>query len=317
MESPPSISGLTVDGCLSRQSRLRQRLEQLELDAALITDQRHVYYFTGFWARSLFAPAVLIKRDGDTILTAPLPPQTAMAATEVVVYESNQIGTLVDHQDVAAITAIKGHFSGLKRIGCDRPVRGCLLSEAEQVDIADVMLALRRSKDDDEVTLLCSAIDATEAAYRYAQQALEPGITEVELFAGMQQAAVAHVGETIGEFGNDFQIGAVGSPPRRRAAQKGEVAIFDVTVVVRGYCSDMCRSFVVGGEPSDQQLKAYQRIMQVLSDVEHAVGPGYRCKRLYEEACDALDGYEGWVFKHHLGHGIGLNPHEAPRLNPH
>ena len=191
------------------------------------------------------------------------------------------------------------------------------MSEAELVDIADVMLALRRSKDDDEVTLLCSAIDATEAAYRYAQQALEPGITEVELFAGMQQAAVAHVGETIGEFGNDFQIGAVGSPPRRRAAQKGEVAIFDVTVVVRGYCSDMCRSFVVGGEPSDQQLKAYERIMQVLSSVEQAAGPGYPCKRLYEEARDTLDGYEGWVFKHHLGHGIGLNPHEAPRLNPH
>ena len=129
MEHPPSVCGLTVSGCRSRQNRLREQCESLQLDAALITDPRHVYYFTGYWGRSLFAPTVLIKSSGEAILASPFPPQSEMAAQEIVVYESNQIGTLVDNQDVAAVSVIQDHCRGLRRIGCDRPVRSWLLPD--------------------------------------------------------------------------------------------------------------------------------------------------------------------------------------------
>src|SRR5690606_28187883 len=127
-----------------------------------------------------------------------------------------------------------------------------------------------RAKDPDEIAMLRFAIAAAEAAYGWAKQRLQDGLSEVELFAGMQQAAVAFVGEGIGEFGNDFQIGAAGSAPRRRVPSAGEVAIFDLSVVVRGYASDMCRSFVVGGDSSADQQKAHRLVMNVLGHIEQS-----------------------------------------------
>jgi Xaa-Pro aminopeptidase len=317
MNDPLAIPGLTGAGCQARQQSLRPHLERLNLDAALICDRRHVHYLTGYWCRAGFAAAVLLERDGPTVFVTPLPAQGETASDVALVYASNRLGTLVDDHAAGVLEPIRDRLMRLRRIGCDGPVCPWLLGPSELVDMQDVLFALRRRKSEDEIALLRRTIAATEAAYQYARETLKAGVTEVALFAGMQAAAADHVGETIGEFGNDFQIGAAGSAPRRRPAQTGEVAIFDLSVVVRGYHSDMCRSFVVGGSPSQEQLDAHHRIMQVLDRVEKSVRPGVRCRAVYEEALSLLAGYRGWSFPHHLGHGIGLNGHEAPRLNPH
>ncbi|MFH1921189.1 MAG: Xaa-Pro peptidase family protein [Planctomycetota bacterium] len=320
MEIPPPVPGLSVEGCNARQERLRRSLKERDLDAALISDPGYVHYFTGYWHRSLFSPVVLVMREGPTILSAPLPAEEPMAADEILVYESNRLGTLVDDQSGAAVRALGGRLEGLRAIGCDGSTPLALLGDLNLEDIDElalVLLTMRRKKHADEVALLRFAIAAAEEAYAYARETIEPGQTEVDLFAGMQAAAARYVGEAIGEFGNDFQIGATGSSPRRRPARVGEMAVFDLSVVVRGYACDMCRSFVVGGEPSAPQIEAHRRVMEVLERVEETAKPGTDCAALYQEARAMLDGYQGWSFPHHLGHGIGLCAHESPRLNPH
>jgi Xaa-Pro dipeptidase len=320
MRPPPPVPGLTLDGCKARQDRLRQSLQQRDLDAALICDRRHVHYLTGYWHRWLFAPVVLLTREGAAILSAPLPVEGPTAADEIVVYESNRLGTLVDDQLQAAVRAIESRLRRVKSIGFDGMIPPSLLSHetVEGIeDLSEVLLAMRRRKEADEIALLRFAIAAAEAAYQYAAETIEPGSTEVDLFAGMQTAAARYAGEVIGEFGNDFQIGATGSPPRRRPAQAGEVAIFDLSVTVRGYACDICRSFVVGREPSPEQIEAHRRVMEVHQHLAATAKPGIRCAALYEQARAMLDGYHGWSFPHHLGHGVGLCAHEAPRLNPH
>ncbi len=148
------------------------------------------------------------------------------------------------------------------------------------------------------------------------RDALEPGVTEVDLFAGMHAAALRVIGEPIGEFGNDFQFNSIGGMPRRRAAKAGEIAILDVSVTVRGYSSDLSRSFVIGREPSPVQLAAHARIEEAFALVQETVRVGSSCRALYSTVHKMLDGYRGWKFMHHLGHGIGLSPHEMPRINP-
>lgn len=291
-------------------------IKDCSLDAAFVCDRYHVYYFTGYWTRPYFAPLALIERDGSTWLSAPEPPTDAIAADHVLVHEPSYNGTLVDDRFGAAVEPLLEHFSESKQLGYVGQVGPCQLPSSQWRSLNEEVLKIRRTKYDDEVDLFRFAVAAAEAAYQYAFESLHPGLTEVELFAGMQAAVCEFVGEPTGEFGNDFQVCSPGGLPRRRAALEGEVAILDLSVNVRGYSSDLSRSFVVGRRPSDLQIIAHNRITEVLATVEAAISPQARCRELFKIAENLLSGYRGWKFGHHLGHGIGLGKHEAPRLNP-
>ncbi len=299
-----------------RQRRVREQLSARDLDAALLADDGHVHAMTGYWARSVLRRVVLIERDGRTTLVVDEGEEGVYTADEVVRFAARRRSTLVEDQLGAAVAALGDRLKPTMRLGCDQGVRVCLPGVRCARDFYPAMLAVRRCKDADEVALLRRAIAATEAAFDWLRRALIVGADEMRLFAGVLAAAAEHAGEIIGEIGNDFQIGPSGSAPTRRAAQRGEIAIFDLTVVLRGYHSDLSRSMVVGGEPTDAQQQAHERVVQVLEEIERDAKAGDRCRAIDRMAREMLDGFGGWAFKHHMGHGVGLSPHEAPHLNP-
>ncbi len=312
------VAGLLATQCRIRQNRLRAELSRHALDAVLLTEPGHVHYLTGYWTRSVFKRLVLIQRDGPTSLVVPAGiPSHPAAADEVIEYEATRCATLVDDPLSVALASVSRQLARTEHLACDTGIPLGLDGPHRVTDAMPMMLPLRRRKDDDEVSLLRRATQAAEAGLSWARSALGEGVDETWLFAGIQQAAVWNAGETLGEFGNDFQVGAVGSAPRRRKAKSHEIAIFDVSVVLRGYSSDMCRSFVVGGQPTAEQCDAHEQITRILAYVERNVQPGVRCRDVFEYARQQLDGYRGYRFTHHLGHGIGLSAHEAPRINPH
>jgi Xaa-Pro aminopeptidase len=318
MTRPTDTAGLTPEGCRARQRGLREHLDRERLDAALVCDRRHVHYLTGYWCPAVFAAAVLVERGGPVTLVTPHPVAEETAADIRLHYPAQRLATLTDDQLGGAIEMIAGPLGRCRRVGVDGPVLPWVHPSAAWADVRPALLALRRAKGTDELALLRRAIAATEAAYAWAFDALRPGVTEVELFAGMQAAAADAAGEVLGEFGNDFQVGSPGGPPRRVPAEAGAVAVFDLSVTLRGYRSDMCRSFVVGRRPSREQSEARDRVLAALRHVEGAVRTGASCAALYAEVAGMLRGNgRGWSFPHHLGHGIGLGVHEAPRLNPH
>ena len=123
-------------------------------------------------------------------------------------------------------------------------------------------------------------------------------------------------GEAITYLGNDYQCGERGGMPRERKAQAGELYILDLGPAYRGYFADNCRTFSVDGNPTDDQISAWNTISEVLDMVAITVKPGLRCQDLFEKASEMLDENALGVFPHHLGHGVGLYPHETPHLNP-
>lgn len=314
-ETEPPI-GLTSIGCRSRRQRLSAALQRAEIDAMLVTDRRHLHYFTGQWISSHEAPLLIVDASSACHLIVAEPPGASLdPEVKVSLYCSRRLGTLVADQLHASLLVAKTEIARFDKCGIDAP-NVSLREFPDLIDLSGVMGTLRRAKDEDEVEIVRLAIRACEAAYARAAEMIEPGLREIDLFAEMQSIAVRTVGEPIGELGNDFRSGAMGGPPRLRRMAVGELLPLDMSIMVRGYHCDLCRTFVVGGEPSDDQGLASEKVQAAIDRAKQQVHVGGDARQLYEDVKRELDGFNGWTFPHHLGHGIGLSAHETPRINP-
>jgi Xaa-Pro dipeptidase len=309
------LAGLTREGCLRRQAALRERLATLDVDVAVLSDARHIHYFTGHWDRGVFPSLLLIEARGRTTLAVLHPIDTSLAIDELVLFPGVRHGNLIDAPLTAAHASVRERLRAGRRFGYDVPLPPDLATTAA-CDLGDTLRALRRRKEADELALIRRGIAGCEAAYAAAREMLRPGVSEFEVYVECQRAATLSIGEPIGEFGNDFQSGTAGGPPRHRRVEAGELMPLDLSAVVRGYSSDLCRTFAIGDAPAPAQHDAHRAVTDALEHVERSVRPGLSCRALHEEIAQKLDGYRGWRFPHHLGHGIGLAAHEAPRLNP-
>ncbi|MCA9247699.1 MAG: aminopeptidase P family protein [Planctomycetales bacterium] len=315
---------LDLDACRLRQQRLIQVLQDHGLEQAVITTSTTIHWLTGGYFGTVATPAAMLRADGHLTLVAPAregkPLPDGLAADEVIPYFWKLHSTMRDDQRAAssraliAAVAANAEAAGVEFSTFPQHLRDHL--SGPLTDLDTVIFSLRRRKDADEMRLLRRAIEINDAMYTHAREALHAGTNELELYGRMQAVATRELGEPLTYFGQDFQCNSRGGPPRNRQAQCGELYIFDLGVGVRGYYSDNARTFAVGRDPSDAQLQAWGRIVQVLEMVEERVRPGVSAKAVFEEAQQMLDDAQPFVFDHHLGHGVGLAPHEGPHLNP-
>ena len=313
---------INVAACRGRQQRLIDVMQRHNLDLAIIRRHEHVQWLAGPRYPWTFEPAAALSIDGHLTLVAPSKAPDLAAADEVVVYEAKSHSTMRNDQgerSAAALGKALGGRSKPRRVGVEASVCGPQYTAslgAELVDIEPDLFNLRRRKDHHELVLLRKAIAGTEAMYRRARQIIEPGINELEVFSQLQAAAVEVFGEMMTGTGNDYACGERGGPPRNRKAKDGELYILDLGPAFRGYFADNCRTIAVNGRPTDRQQQAWNEIAKVFPIIENTVRPGKSCREIFEEVSAFLDHSSHGVFGHHLGHGIGLNPHEGPHLNP-
>ena len=316
---------LQPDQCRQRQRRLLDVMQRERLDAVVVGLPAHVHYLSGHWPFWLHSPAFLLRSDGRSLLVSGNEPAADAAADEIVAYEASWSGTQrLDQPRVATQHVYERARETLRgRVGVDASaVTSALASAArggEQVDIEGALHQLRRQKDPDELALMRRAIACTEAMYRRARQIIEPGVPELRVYTELHAAAVEVAGEPLvpAYLGNDYACGAPGGPPRgARVAAAGELYVLDLGPAYRGYFSDNCRTFVVDHKPTDAQMKAWEVVTGAHPIVERMAKPGVRCRDLYAAVDEHYRSRAGQPFPHHLGHGVGLQPHEFPHLNP-
>jgi Xaa-Pro aminopeptidase len=314
---------INVEYCRMRQQRLLVEMRRLSIDLVIVTRTEHVQYLTGPRFGWVFEPAAALSIDGHCTLVAPNKAPDVAAADEVTTYEAQWHSTLRNDQRQASAAALLKALSRQpkpQRVGVEFSCCGPHITQAlgaTLVDIEPELFRLRRRKDPDELARIKKAIAATKAMYARAREVIRPGINELDVFNELQAVAVRELGEMLTGTGNDYACGVPGGPPRDRAAQDGELYILDLGPAFRGYFADNCRAFAVNGRPTDLQQKAWQHIANVFPIVERMAEPGASCRQLFEEVNAHLEQFKGAKFGHHLGHGIGLFPHEAPHLNPH
>ena len=180
---------LSPDSCKIRQQRLRDQLASRNLDAALLTQMHYVHYFTGHWGRVILRSAVLIPVEGPVVLITGTPAADYVATDECIEFESNRRGTLVEDQGAVMFKVLEPYLKKYTQLGGDQCHR-----QVQATDINDILHAMRRAKDADEVALISRALVGWEAALVTARQVIAPGVTEIEVYAQMQAAAVKAIG---------------------------------------------------------------------------------------------------------------------------
>ena len=321
-----------------RRARLRARLAELELDALLVSDLVNVRYLSGFTGSNA---ALLLFADSNSTEEPTEPATGSPRAVRTVLATDSRYRTQAARQapalEVAIERACGSHLvsravaAGARRIGFESHVVTVdgfdLLARqldgrpgVQLVRASGTVEALREIKDPGEVALLRSACDAADGA-------LADLVHSGELRAGSTERAVARRLEALmldrGASGPAFETivaaGANSSIPHHRPTDavlvKGDFVKIDFGALVGGYHSDMTRTFVLGG-PADWQREIFEVVSAaqlagrqaltvgaVLADVDGAA------RRVIDDA-----GYAEH-FGHGLGHGVGLQIHEAPGIN--
>lgn len=306
----------------ARQQRLREAMAEVGVELAIVTRSESVHWLTGAYVGPLFHPVASLDAEGRVTLVLPSRKvSTPSVAAEVLPYEEKRLSTMCDasEQRQASVDAlvsacpVEGHRVGYEATAATSSL--VALCGESAIDLDPTLFRLRRRKHADELAMMARANEANRAMYEHARTRIEPGLNELDLYNELHAVAVKTLGEPLTYLGQDFRCAARGGPPRDRVAQDGELWILDLGVGFRGYYSDNARTIAVG-EPTALQQAAWERLAAVFPIISETAKPGASCRELFETINTQLAGFEGGVFNHHLGHGVGLAPHEAPRLNP-
>ncbi|PKB77937.1 MAG: hypothetical protein BZY88_20280 [SAR202 cluster bacterium Io17-Chloro-G9] len=305
-----------------RLHRLVGQLSERELDAMLISAPENRRYLSGFTGSA-----------GYLLLS----PANAVLVTDSR-YTEQATGQATDYH----VVQVRGGWdwlmellkeNGIKRLGFESQhmtvatyndlldaVKGKEdLDQVSLVAASGITEVLRITKDADELESLQKAIDASDAAMSAVCPTIEEGMTERDVALRMESAM-----RDFGSEGTSFDTIVAAGPngamahhqPSDKVILRGEPIVIDMGAQVGGYCSDITRTVVVG-EPDETFHKIYDIVLGAQLTAISTVRAG-----MTGEDCDGLSrsvideaGY-GDNFGHSLGHGVGLEVHENPRVGP-
>ena len=308
----------------SRVASLRERMRTIGLDAfAMIVVERSnwegAYYISGF--RGSSSGIVITQSDAVLITDGRYATQSRSQSPFDVRLQGQRSLT-------GAIRAVLADTGSL-RIGYEsdrisvRKFEELRLENAsvEWVDASDVLPLLRRKKDAEEIALIRKAADCARDAYRKVLSRVHEGMTELEFSAALEYEIRCCGAE--GGWGDHGFI--VASGPRSalphgmatdKPLAKGDWVTVDYGARVEGYVSDITRNFAIGEPPSrvreieDVLLRAHEAAAGAIRAGVSGREVDLVARKVIQDA-----GY-GECFIHGLGHAIGLEVHESPRLSP-
>jgi Xaa-Pro aminopeptidase len=308
---------LTAEGCRRRRERLWQRLDPLpDSDYLLLTDPMHLMYLANFCVDPFsssagFGGCLLVRNDGHAKL---IHDNRMPKSVEQAHVEDRRVVTWYDGQhpagprQLALLEAVNPHGSGLRVH--DRP------GDPYAATLIRTLADMRRQKAPDEIELLRRCMRATDAGHAWARANIKPGMTELDVYCGVNSACIQEVGEAVVVYG-DFAVSPGperrGGPPTGRVLQPGDLFILDYSVVIGGYRSDFTNTLCVGKDPTADQQRLFQLCTEAMAAGEKQLRAEMACLTVYQAVRGVFE-RAGMAehFPHHAGHGLGLSHPEAP-----
>jgi Xaa-Pro aminopeptidase len=300
-----------------RRARVTAVVAEFEADAALITRDVNVRYLTGLVSSNA---ALLLAADGSAVLATdsryagtaerdcpdvellterlvePALVRWALArGWRTIVFEDDEM-TVQRHRDLLAIDS-------------DSIVR------PELAPLNDALCELRMVKEETELELLARACAITGEAFSAVLDRLCPGVTEREYATALERAMVDLGAEGIA-FDTIVASGPNGAIPHHvpgdRPFSSGDLVTIDCGARYGGYHADMTRTVAIG-RPASWQREIYEIVEKAQAAGVAAARAGTDVFEVDAASRDLIEeaGYREH-FSHGLGHGVGLQIHEAP-----
>jgi Xaa-Pro aminopeptidase len=296
-----------------RGDRLAELVAERELERLLVTDLVNVRYLTGFGGTN---GACVCGPGVRTLLTDFRYTERAEAEVEgwdVVTVKEDWLAGVAER-----LAGRTGFEDGQMTVRTRGRLEEKLPDGVELEAAGGLVEKLRRVKDEEELAAIAAAAELADEVWGWS---LERGL------GGRSERDVARAAEArIRELGAEPSFPAIvaagpdGALPHAEAGEReigaGELVVFDMGAKLDDYCSDGTRTFAVG-EPGERARETYATVLAAQEASLEAVAAGVGGEQLDAVAREAIVAAgHGERFGHGLGHGVGLEVHEAPRVSP-
>lgn len=304
----------------TRLSHLRAICEERGVDGFLISSSANIFYLSGF-------DRFLVDHDGfllitpknNYLITSPLythavkkfTPDLPVLETSGDIWYSQMIKKVVTEEKLKVI-GFEEH---------DLRVNEYLDLQEDGVTLKSVSLrSLRSQKDEEEVAKIQEASRLTDETFAHILPFIREGVTEMELATRMQEflrSKAADMGfPSIVAFGQHSAVPHHMTSDEKLA--KNSFILFDFGAGYKKYVSDMSRT-VFFGSPSSEQVRLYETVKKsqqaAVAYIEKNIGGDLFGKTVDEVSRKVIADAKFPVYPHALGHGVGLEVHEAPTLS--
>lgn len=336
-----------------RLERLRQQMAEAKVDALICRLPENVVYLTDYWPHHGFSVAILAEGHQPLLLVPEVEQEyTADDWADVIAFGWGLLKDADLYQNYQALLDQARDRLRLARatIGVERSFEitgptyraaepvvpaapwtallGEVFAEARLVDAADLLQASRAVKSDYELQKLRVAAHIAEMGLLEFLSRLEPGMTEAQVGALVEQKirsdGPGYEGARLVRAFAEVGAGPVGStrgtllvPSTTRQVVEGDIVMVELATVVDGYWSDLTR-VAVAGEPTQRQREVYNQVLEAQQAAARQMRPGASFADPDRAAREVLEAAGlGEYFVHITGHGVGLRYHEfIPMLMP-
>ncbi len=303
---------------MSRLVNLRTGLAEKGLDGILIFNRENRRYLSGFTGSS--GMLVIGRREAFLVTDFRYWEQAAGESQDFELYkQGSQLWASVGE----LLKKLKWERIGFEADDLTysdyQKLAGILTSDISPEPVAGLVEELRRRKEKGEIELIAKAAGITDLAWEKTAARIRPGVKERDLALEFDYQLRLN-----GADGNAFPtIVASGvraalphAAPGGKEVASGEFVLIDGGANFQGYNADLTRTVVLGKADPEQQ-RIYQLVLQAQTEALEYLRAGLTGREVDEKARSVIvkAGY-GDYFGHGLGHSVGLNIHENPRLSP-
>jgi Xaa-Pro aminopeptidase len=299
---------------MKRVRRIREQLSAHGADVFLCTNPVNRRYLTGFTGS---AGTAWISADRQIIMTDFRYIEQVKAESpdwELVRIENlnETLKTLIDENDISKI-AFEADNVTVQRLEQWKEKL-----EVEFIPVSGWVEELRSIKTEQEIENIRQAAKIGDQAFAELLPMIRSGVSEIEIALELE-FLMRRAGASGMSFSPIIASGPQSALPHARPSERilmyGDFVVFDFGCIVNGYCSDMTRTIVIG-EPEEQHLLIYDLVLKAQLESLAAVAPGRKGSEIDAIARDIItDAGYGEYFGHGLGHSLGLEIHESPRLS--